>query len=57
MFDHEIRVTVFCDANRPVDTEDVFAELRATVEAFMCLLRRSVDTEDGLTGEVPRALV
>lgn len=55
VFDHEIRVTVFCDANRPVDVEDVFAQLRRTEEEFMSLFGRSLDRADGLVDdEQPR---
>ena len=48
LFDHEVRVSVYCDANRPIDVDDVFMKIDATEEKFYDLFRRVIDLEDGL---------
>ena len=48
LFDHEIRVSVFCDANRPVDIEDVFEKLAATEAEFDATFGRAIDPIDGI---------
>ena len=48
VFDHDIRVTVFCDGGRPVDVDDVFSNLAAAETVFGELLGRAVDREDGV---------
>ena len=47
VFDHKVSVTVFCDDNRPVNVEDVFAQISRAENEFMALLGRSIDRADG----------
>ena len=47
LFDHQIRVTRFCDEGRPIDIEDVFAQIDATETTFHDLFGRSIILTDG----------
>lgn len=47
LFQHKIRVTRFCDAGRPVDIEDLFAQIDATETKFHELFGRSISFGDG----------
>ena len=47
LFDHQLQVSVFCDAGRPVDVEDVFAKLDAVEMEFDRLFGRTMDSGDG----------
>lgn len=51
LFDHQIRVSTFCDMDRPVDIEDVFMKLDAVEEEFSMLFGRSINRSDGLNRE------
>ena len=47
VFDHQIRVSVVCDRNRPVDVEDVYDKVEETERMFMDVFGDVVEREDG----------
>ena len=48
LFDHEIRVSVLCDVNRPVDVDDVFTKLDETEMELLELFGRLLDRSQGV---------
>lgn len=56
VFDHRIKVAVFCDANRAVDADDVFARVDGTDAEFLSLLGRSLNRSDGRRSGRPLVL-
>ena len=56
LFEHQLQVSVFCDAGRPVDVEDVFAKLDAVEAEFDRLFGRTLDHGDG-EGQVLEVVV
>lgn len=48
LFHHQIKVSVVCDANRPVDVNDVFEKLERTETVFAEQFKNVIDYRDGI---------